>query len=202
MIMTAITWTGIGIALLILALLIIPFQIIARGSLDAREGLDYQLMIDWALGLVSVRAASGSAAALHLAGFRAWPIPLKAREKKKPRKKRPAPFTWLGWTGEHFSQIQSILRRFARASFLRGYLVGKIGLADPSDTALVGLLCRLIQVRTRRFHMAVTTIYDDEQIHIRAKIQATLIIGYLGIVALGLLLDKQIRVMLSGVPQT
>lgn len=202
MILTVITLIGTGTALLISVLLILPFQVLVRGSLDDREGFDYQLMIDWAFGLLSVRAAGDSAAALYLAGFRVWPIPLKARGEKKPRKKKPTPFTWLGWTREHFTQIRSVLNRFARASFLRGYLVGEIGLADPADTAFFGLLCRLFRARKRRFHMAVTTLYDEERIHIRANIQATLIPGYLGIFALGLLSDKRIRVMLSGLPQT
>lgn len=202
MIATVMTYIGTGIALLVLALLIIPFRIYARGSVDNREGLDYLLIIDWAFGLFSLRSAGGAAPAFYLAGFRAWPLLIKARKKEKPRKKKPAPFAWLGWTREHYTHIRTVISRFARTSFLRGYLVGKIGLADPADTALAGLLVPLIRIRTRRFYTAFTTTYDEERMYIRAKIQATLIFGYLGIIALGMLADRQIRVMLRGLPQT
>ena len=133
---------------------------------------------------------------------RIWCIPLKMREKKKPQKEKPSPLQWLNWIRKNFSQINNVLISFARASFLRGYLVGEIGLPDPADTALIGLLCRLIQIQTKRFNLSIMTVYDHEVIHIRAKIQSTLIIGYLGLVALGLLLNKQNRVMLRGLPQT
>ena len=202
MIVTVLTWIGIVIALLILVLLVVPIKIRARGSVDDREGLDYQLIIDWAFGIFSFRVTNGMLAGLYFAGWRVWRIPLKIGEKKKPKKEKPSPLTWLGWIRGNFTRISHVLSSFARASFLQGYLIGKIGLADPADTAFVGLLCRLIQIQTKRFNLSITTVYDYEMIHIRAKIQSTLIIGYLGIVALGLLLDKQIRVMLRGLPQT
>jgi hypothetical protein len=206
MIVSVLTWTGIVIAFLILVILIIPIKILAGGSVDDREGLDYNLIIDWAFGIFSVRAVSDTPVGLYFAGLRVWRIPFKMGEKKKVRKKpekeKSSPLTWLGWIRENFTRIHHILSRFARASFLQGYLTGKIGLADPADTAFIGLLCRLIQIQTKRFNLSITTVYDYETIHIRANIRFTLIIGYLGLVALGLLLDKQNRVMLSGLPQT
>lgn len=206
MIVTVLTWTGMIIALLILVLLILPIKILARGYVDDREGLDYQLIIDWAFGTFSVRAVSSMPVGLYFAGLRVWRIPFKIGKKKKPRKKpkkeKQSSLTWLGWTRKNFSPINKVLRNFARASFLQGSLKGKIGLADPADTAFIGLLCRFTQIQTKRFNLSIATVYDYEIIHIRAKIQSTLIIGYLGLVALGLLLDKQIRVMLSALPQT
>ena len=206
MIVTVLAWTGIVIALLILGLLIIPIKILARGSVDDRDGLDYKLVIDWAFGLFSVRAVSNLPAGFYFAGLRVARIPFKRGEKKKPRKKpdkeKPSPSTWLGWIRNNLSLIKHVLHSFVRASFLQGYLEGKIGLPDPADTALISLLCRLLQIQTKRFHVSVATAYDDEMIHIRANVQSTLIIGYLGLVALRLLLDKQIREMLRGFPRT
>jgi hypothetical protein len=205
MIVTVLAWTGVVIALFILGLLIIPIKILARGSVDDRDGLDYLLVIDWAFGFFSLRAVSDMPAALYFAGLRVWPIPLKTGKKKKPsktpKKGKPSPLTWLGWIRENFSLIKHILYSFVRASFLRGYLNGTIGLADPADTAFVSLLCRLIQMHTKCFHVSIATTYGDEIIHVRAKVQSTLIIGYLGLVALRLLLDKQIRLMLRGLPR-
>jgi hypothetical protein len=202
MMVTVLTWIGIVIALLILVLLIIPIKMRASGSIDDREGLDYQLIIDWAFGIFSVRVATGMPAGLYIARWRVWRIPSKIGEKKKSKKEKPSPLIWLGWIRGNFTRINHVLSRFARASFLHGYLIGKIGLADPADTAFIGLLCRLMQIQTKRFNLSVTTVYDCEMIHIRAKIHSTLIIGYLGLVALGLLLDKQIRVMVRGLTQT
>lgn len=202
MIVSVLTWIGILIGLLILLLLIIPVRIFGEGSVDDRKGLEYRLIIDWAFGIFSLRAVSGIPAGLYVAGLRVCSVRFKKEKKKKLPKKKFSPLTWLGWMRGNFPRIQRLLSRFAHASYLRGYFIGKIGLADPADTAFIGLLCRLIQIRTDRFSIAVTTVYDYEMIHVRAKIQSTLIIGYLGFVALGMLLDKEIRVMLGGLPQT
>ena len=206
MIVTVLVWIGIAIALLILGLIAIPIKILARGFIDDRDGLDYLLVIDWGFGLFSIRAESDKPAGLYFAGFRVARIPLKTgknkKSRKKPEKRKPSPSTWLGWIRNNLSLMKHILHSFVRASFLQGHLKGKIGLADPADTAFVSLLCRWIQIQTKRFHVSVTTAYDDEMIHIEAKVQCTLIIGYLGLIALRLLLKKQIRVMLGGFPRT
>jgi hypothetical protein len=206
MIVAVFTWIGIVIALIILVLFTAPIKMRARGSADERGGLDYLLIIDWAFGLFSLRAVSGAPPGLYFAGLRLWRISFKKGKKEKPREKskkeKPSPLTWLGWVRENFSTIRHILVSFGNACFLRGYLIGKIGLADPADTAILGLLFRLIQVQTKRVNVSMTTVYHDEILHMRAKIQSTLIIGYLALVALRLLLDKEIRVMLRGLPRT
>jgi hypothetical protein len=206
MIVTVLTCIGIGIALLVLVLLIIPIRIFARGSVVDHMGFDYQLIIDWAFGVFSVRAAGGRPASLYIIGLRICHIPTKIGKKKKSPKKskpeKPSPLTWLKRIRGSFPQINRILSRFGRACFLRGSLSGKIGLADPADTAFIGLLSRLLQIHTERFHLSLTTVYEYQILQIRAQMQSTLIIGYLGFVALGLLLDKQVRVLLRGLFQT
>lgn len=206
MIVTVLTWTGMGISILALALLIVPIRIFAAGSVDDRKGIDYQLIVDWAFGIFSFRATSVRPASLYFAGLRLCHIPMKIDKKKKiqkkPGKEKPSSYTWLGWLRGNFPLINHVLKNFVRAAFLKGYLVGKIGLTDPADASFIGILGRLLRIRTQRFNLSLTTVYEYEIMHIRAQIQSTLIIGYLGLVALRLLLDKQIRVMVRGLPQT
>jgi hypothetical protein len=226
---TLLIWIGIGIALAILALLVIPIRIDAGASVDDRNGLGYLLIADWALGLFSVRMDSGRAAGVYLAGWRVCHLPKKSETKKEVRKKsgkkiavkrrgmppeypqkkdrkksmrkKRSPKAWLTWIRNNYQRIGHVLRRFAGACFLQGYVTGKIGLPDPADTAHVGILAGLLQVQSSSFNLSLATAYDCETIHIAARVRSTLIIGYLGLVALGLLLDKRVRMMLRTRPQ-
>lgn len=205
MIATVLIWIGIVIAVLITALFVLPINITARGSIDDGEGIDYQLKISWAFGLLSAKAVTGVPAGIYIVGWRIGIVPFKngkrKKSPKKPKKEKPSSLKWLRWTRMNMNQIRRILSRFMHASFLRGSLIGKIGLTDPADTGFIGLLCRLIHIHKKRLHISMTTVYEYEMVRIKAKIQATLILGYLGIIALGLLVDKQIRGMMRGLPQ-
>jgi hypothetical protein len=163
-------------------------------------------MIDWAWGLFSIQATSDRPAGFYLIGLQVCRIPLKIGKKRKPhqkpKKEKPSPLTWIKWIRENYPRVNHVLSRFAHAGFLKGQLAGTIGLADPVDTALIGLLGRLMQTQTKHLNLLLTTVYEYEIIQIKAQIQSTLIIGYLGVIALGLLLDNQVRMMLRGVPQT
>jgi hypothetical protein len=204
--MTVLTWIAIGIAALVLVILIVPIRIFVKGSADDREGIDYRLMINWAWGIFSIQATSNRPAGFYLIGLRVCHIPLKIGKKKKshqkPKKEKPSPLTWIEWTRGNYPRVNHVLSRFAHAGFLKGQLAGTIGLADPADAALIGLLGRLLQFQTKHLNLYLTTAYEYEIIHIKAQIQSTLIIGYLGVIALELLLDNQVRMMLRGVPQT
>ena len=205
MILTILAWIGIGVALFILVLMVIPIRIFAGGTIDDHKGFEYQLVIDWALGLFSIRVQSGRSAGIYFTGLRLCPVPFKpSREKKQkePNKAKPPLKTWITWIRGNFTRINDVLSRFARAIFLQGDLSGKIGLADPADTSIINFLGRLLQVHARHFNLSLTTVYEYEIIHIRAQVQSTLIIGYLGFVALGLLLNKQVWAMLRSVPKT
>ena len=179
-----------------------PFRIGLDGEVDDRRGLGYRLIVDWAFGLVSVIAINGEPVMICLFGLRIWKISIKSlkKEKKKKRtgKKRRSARDMFLWTKGNFQKIAMILKRFVRAVFLKGYIVGWIGLPDPADTAQIGLLCRLLRVSKDRFRLSVNCVYDREIFNLNARVQATLIIGYLGLIALGLFLEKETRVMIRG----
>ena len=202
MLISLLTWIGIVVGYTLLLLLIVPFRIRLKGLADDREGLDYQLAADWAFGLVTVIAVRGRPVTILFSGIRIWSLPIESlrREgkKKKARKKGFSPTGMFQWIKRHFQQVTMVIRKFARAMFLRGHIVGRIGLPDPADTARLGLLFRLLRVSKDRFRLSITCVYDHETINLNARVQATLIIGYLGLVALGLLLEKETRVMIRG----
>ena len=205
MILTALTCIASIIGLLLLALLLLPVRIRLSGLADDQEGLGYQLVIDWAFGFVTVHAVNGEPISLFFLGLRVWRFSSKAGEKekaeKKPKEKKFSARGLFIWTKDNFQIINVILKRFARAIFLKGYLIGRIGLPDPADTAKIGLLCKLIKIPTERFRLAIACVYDNEIININASVQATLIIGYLGLVAIVLILQRQTRIMLRSLPQ-
>jgi len=206
MILTVFTWIGIGFAAFLIGLLVIPIRIFAKGSVDERRGLNYWFVVNWAFGVLSLRAITAGPVEIYLFGLRLGRIPLKFKKNKQSRsqeeKKKASSLAWLQWTRGNFSNINHILGRFARAGFLQGHLAGEIGLADPADTAMIGQLTRLVRIDSPRFKLFLTTVYAYETMDIKAQVRATLVIAYLGLVALGLFLDRRIRLMLRGLPQT
>ena len=115
----------------------------------------------------------------------------KKKEKKSPRAK-------AGVLKRHRQTIIRILGHMARAAFLKGHLVGRIGLCDPADTALTALVLHLVRQPSERFKLALTCVYDEEVSHIHANLRATLLIGYLLLTAGMLLLERPTRMMLRG----
>jgi len=206
MILTVFTWIGITIALFLLGLLVIPIRVFGVGLVHDQKGIDYQLIINWAFGVLSVRAVTGRPIEIYFLGICLGRMPLKTEKMKKTdgtaEKKKVSPWAWLQWTRGNFTNINHIISRFAHAGKLQGYLYAEIGLAEPADTAMIGQLARLIRIEGRRFNLLTTTVYAYETINIRAQVRSTLIIAYLGWVVLGLFLEKRIRLMLRGVPKS
>lgn len=204
MILAVFTWIGFGIAILLLGLLVIPIGISVIGSINDREGLDYLLSIKWAFGVLTLRAITARPIEIYLLGIYLGRIPLKIKKDPsdiKAEKKKASSWDWLQWTRGNFTNINYILSRFARAGKLQGHIFGEIGLVEPADTAMIDHLTRLVWIDGRRFSLNIMTVYEYETINIKAQIRSTLVIGYLGLVALGLILDKRIREMLRGVPK-
>jgi hypothetical protein len=205
-ILTASTWIAIVISLVLLALLLLPIRILLSGLADDQKGLGYQLVIDWAFGIFTIQAVNGKPISLFFLGLRMWPFLSRAgkkeKVKKKAKKKKYSARALFGWTTNNLQRINVILKRFACAIFLKGYLIGRIGLPDPADTANIALLCKLIKIPTERFKLAIACVYDDEILNIKASVQATLIISYLGLAAVELILERETRIMLRSLLQT
>jgi hypothetical protein len=206
MIFTIFSWIGMVIVLLISILLIVPVRFFVAGFVDDREGLDYRIIADWAFGLVSFRAVSGRPAALYITGLHVCQISLiygkKRQKQKKPGKKKSSPLKWFRWARRNLPPLNRILSSFARAALLKGFISAKIGLPDPADTAIVGIIGGPMQIETRHFYMSLTTVYDYEIVQIRSQAQSALIVGWFGLVMIGLLLEGQVRKMHRNIKQT
>lgn len=195
-------WVLCGVAGLLLALLVIPFRIALEGKANDQQGTDFRLVIDWAMGLVCFKAVKGHPLSIYLAGLRVWRVsPTPGKKKKGSKKRRPNPRTLIRWAIHHFDRIRFILNRFLSASGLRGYLRGQIGLSDPADTAKIHMFSNIFNRQSKHFKVAIRCRYDEEIVDLKAGLQARLIVGYWGLIALELLFDKQNRIMLRSLPQ-
>ena len=189
---------GIVIIIGILIFLTVPWRIRLNGWADDQKGVAYSASLDWGLRVLQVaktmdRALELSILGLPVAHFSGFP---KAKKKKKKEKKESRAIA--GVIKRHRQTIIHILGRMARAAFLNGRLVGRIGLSDPADTALIALFPHLVRQPSERFKLALTCVYDEEVVHIHANLRATLLIGYLLLTAGMLLIERPTRMMLRG----
>jgi hypothetical protein len=189
---------GLVIIIGILILLTVPWRIRLNGWADDQKGVAYTASLDWGLGVLQVAKTLERALKLYILGlpvahFSGFP---KAKKKKKKEKKSPRAIA--GVIKRHRQTIFHILGRMARAAFIKGHLVGRIGLSEPADTALIALFLRLLRQPSERFKIALTCVYDEEVVHIHANLRATLNIGYLLLTAGMLLLERPTRTMLRG----
>lgn len=188
---------GLVIIIGLLVLLTVPWRIRLNGYADDQKGVAYVVSLDWGLGAIRVAKSMDRQWALfilgmpvaHFSGF-----PKSKREKKKKGKKSPRALA--GAIRRHRHTLIHILGRMTRAAFIRGHLIGRIGLPDPADTALIALFFRLARLPFERFKLSVNCIYDEEVVYIHAKLRATLIIGYLLLTAGMLFLERRTRMML------
>lgn len=206
MTVTAFLWVSIVLVFCLFALLVLPVTLVARGSADDREGFGYDLAVTWGFGIFSLRAGYGRPAGVYL-----WDLRLRRLEgpwggrKKAARgagkKKRP-PSSRIRWVRDNMGLFMDLIGKGIRVCFVRGSLTGRIGLHDPADTARIGLFCDLLQrIPMKHFTLSVSRVYDDERVNVRGQVQATLIMGYLGLVAIGLLFQKEFRAMIRSLPR-
>ena len=203
MILSILTWICIVLGSIIFLLLVLPFQVILNGMVDDREGFNYKLMLSWAFGFITVIAVNGKPITIFLFGFKIFSLSLDSwQRQKEPKKKRTSARRVFPWIKKHYQQIAMIVKQFFRAIFLKGTIVGWIGLPDPADTARIGLLSQLMEISKERFKLTIICVYDQEIIKINGRAQITLIIGYLGLIALIQLLKKDTRLMIRGLART
>lgn len=194
-------WNGMILGTVALLLLLIPLSIRINGQVGDREGVDYELSVKWAWGVVGIDKIAGDPVRLSLLGLgvRRFSGAISKGKKKKPKRRSGKDFVWstAGALKNHIPVLMHVLDQMAGAAFLNGRLMGRIGLADPADTAMLALLCQMINRRYRRFSLSLACDYDEPVVRIAASLNATMIVGYLGVVAARLMLQKRTRVMLQ-----
>ncbi len=199
--LSIIAWTGVIIGIFLLILLMVPFRIRVKGNIDHEEGVGYEFNVDWALGLAEVEKRHGASLELRLFGLKLMQLPTikktRERKEKKRRKKKPSPGEVIGSIRSHHRTMLRVLGKMLHAMFLKGGLSGRIGFADPAHTANMAFLYRLLGFSgSGNFRTRLVWVYDEEVIRITGEIRATLIFGYLAIVAGMLFLERQTRMML------
>jgi len=190
---------GLIICIGLAGLLIVPWRIRLSGAGDHQDGFSYAASLDWALGAMRVAGAAGQPWRLYIVGLPVVHFPRlsKAGKKKKKKKKRKSsPLAFARIIKRDHRTMIGVLARIAGAAFLRGHLLGRIGLPDPADTAQLALLCRWMELSSKHFNLKLDWVYDEEIVQIQADLSATVIIGYLLLTAGLLLLDRQTRMML------
>jgi hypothetical protein len=196
--MNLFTIIGIVILIGILILLTVPWRIRLNGWVDDQKGVAYSASLDWGLKVLQIAKTMGRALELSILGLPVARFSGFPKSKKKQKKEKKTSRAIAGVINRHRQAIIQILVRMARAVFLKGHLVGRIGLPDPADTALIALFSHLVRQPSERFKMALTCVYDEEVVHIHANLHATLLIGYLLLTAGMLLLERPTRMMLRG----
>jgi hypothetical protein len=200
MILTFFSWIGMILGSLVLVLLVIPLRIRINGRVGDQAGFGYEWGGDWALGMIGVEKIAGHPVRLSVLGLRVLHFSGSRREKKKKaetnKQRKRWPGAMAGTLKNNFQAVIHVLDQMAGAAFLQGRLIGRIGLPDPADTANVALICRMINRRSGRFALSLACEYDEPVIRIEASVKATLIVGYLAVVACRLMLLSQTRVML------
>jgi len=174
-----VTWiAAIVVAPLALAVIVIalPFQVRARGGVADGE-LSGAAAIAWAFGLAAVELRPGSAV-LRLAGIRAarlrgWRAPgggrrRPGRERGRPdRAGRKGPVARLRGALAHRGHVLRMGRRLVRALHLRLRLRGRVGAADPADTATVAALVEAAR-RVPGVELQVAVDWLDEVLELEA----------------------------------
>ncbi len=193
-------WIGAIAGALVLVVLIAPVGIRVKGRIEDRQGLGYNLDVDWAGGVLAIDKRFGNPWQVYILGLRVMRFSGTRRQDGKKEKKRKKERLFLRSFSDlvknHFQGFVRILEDMAKAVFLRGGLKGRIGLADPADTAKIGLIGNLANRRLRRFTLLLACDYEEQVIEIEAAVQAALIFGYLGLVAGKLMLQRQTRMAL------
>lgn len=183
---------------LMIVILIIPLSVRVSGWIDLPKTGDYLLGVDWAGGVIGVRKTAKALWQIRLFG---WPMihfsgaSMGKKKKNKPRKKR-SPRSLIGAAGSHFSTLFDAFKRLILSLFPQGHLHGRIGLSDPADTAMLDVLTRLIPKAKGRFQVVIVPVYDDEVFEGEVDARATVVLGYVLLMAAVLLLKKENRMVL------
>ena len=194
-------WIAGIIGGLLVLLLFFPFRIRLQGWADVPDHAAFHFAVTWGWGLMGIEKQAGGPLHLRLFGFPAGRLSLpgtkkEKKKKTKPKSKKTSRSARMATVGHHFDTMLRVIGRLVKATFPRGRVTGRIGLSDPADTATIALFSRFFNPSWEYFQVIVIPSYEAEVVQIDTEAKATVVIGYLGLTALLLLLQKQTREML------
>lgn len=168
---------------LALALLVVPLHLEVSGAADD-ERLEGRALARWGWWLMVLRADTDRGVDLRLLGLRVWRLRRgagrRARDQKRGRQK-PKPETTPekptksggglrgAWHNRHAAL--RLLRAVLRALPVRGWVVGRLGLSDPADTATLFTLLDAAIERSRAIEIDVEPDWLDEALELEGLIR-------------------------------
>lgn len=217
--LSILAWLGAVLGAILLALLALPFHVRARGELS-EERMAARLDGSWGWGLLGLRWRPGrSDPRLYLLGLRIYRIDVeqlrrdedrrRARREKKERRRQDRRASkhkkrarrardrargrgqrGLRWFVSHRRTIYDVIARLLRTLRFRLHLRGTLGLDDPADTAQ---LFAVLQLMSRLpVELDIQANYLEEQIDLEGDSSARVWLGLVLLVALSLLLRRDV----------
>lgn len=186
-----------AVGALVLVVLVVPFQLRADAQAEG-AAISGELRLRWGFGLVGVRLSSRRPSGLTVCGLRVAGLPARDRQKKKEKKRARDEPSRRGalWALAHRRGIERVAGRMLGALGLRLEVWGRLGLGDPTDTALVTLIAGELG-RLPGVTLDITWDYLDELVELDVRGQARLWPLELVGVALALLVgDRDVRALL------
>jgi hypothetical protein len=165
------------LALLLFAVVVVPFRGQAAGELT-EDTLGGTATGSWCFGLMGISASSERGVFFSLFGRPIWHIRADDKEKKeekrqKKKAKRSSKKTfrqWAAWFVDNASTLRGLAGRVLGTFKVRMRLAGKVGLADPADTAILIALLRLISQVADAVQIEVQPDYLDDRLELVGEV--------------------------------
>lgn len=177
-VLMTIIWILLGLIILLIALLLVPFNFSGQAGLE--ETASFEGMLTWASGLLGFQAtaAGGQPASVRLR-LGPWSRQTHWGETKKPeRRLKKFDFSWLQKAKPFLDQdvLKEVFRclfRLERSLDLRLRFEGEIGFGDPNLTGyLAGLLAAL---NTGQWECNLQPNFTEEVLHFQGSVQGRVI---------------------------
>lgn len=184
--LTILLWIFAILGILLLILLLMPFQFRAEGAIhDAHPSGAAEAR--WAFGFLKVKAAPRLGVVFYLMGIKVHEFTGKADKKEKPGKKRKKRKKKRGRAKRMLRNWRILLRlsiRLFKTLHLRLRISGTIGLDDPADTACLREALRPLEGRIPGVLMNLCYDYADGALELEGRFSLLVIPGQAAFVAL------------------
>jgi hypothetical protein len=196
-------WVLLALLSLVLVLIVFPLEVAAWGRASDDE-LAAQARVAWAGGVVAA-SLSLECIEVRLMGWRVWQGPLslltgyeqreekqQKKRKQKDRRHKTAAEGGRRWSLRHVRVLLRAGFRVLATLRVRLTVQGRLGLANPADTARVIQAVSTLD-RLPGVSVALWPSYLDEELSGEVKLSARVWLLHTIGVALALLLQREVR---------
>lgn len=163
---------------LALVLLVVPLHFEAGGAVD-EDRMEGRALARWGWWLVVFRADAARGVDLRVLGLPVWRLRPGRRKAKRDeparrataakREKRRGGGARSAWANRH--ALLRLAATVLRALPLRGWVVGRMGLSDPADTAALFTLVDAAAGRSRAIDIDIEPDWLDEALEIEGQVR-------------------------------